>query len=930
MLTVSKKIDLQNKLLKQREAQQQQAILIPKIKPDKKNKVKTTTINEKQKSENELKIREFFEKVNDLTDENLNDKKKDIIKKGIELFKNTSDDSWKKLESFNKLMYIMKAFALNKNINFIIQNILNNDIYLYIKTSEELHEFITSYLQSEKTFDKYFNYWSEENKNKQDKLIQKEFNVERERKRKRDEEEDNDEEKVETVFSPKEKKYKRYILDNSKNQPRDLTPAEMKNVLVTLDIDVIYDLANKKGIKNVEKRGKHSLIDNIIRKEFPQKIVEKIKYVDEEKSKKFKEIDFKEDYLNTLSLDQLKSLDLGPYRISQNFEDKAELVDYILKTVKIYKLIKLIDIDSASKYSVEDLIEKYDNLSLEELDELLDKIYTDGKEAPYTKSQDILIKDILNDMVSEETVKLMSETLSKEFLKIAPMISDYGTRLEYNTVYINSLINELKNDTHLNREFFKRVANVIVYLKIPQAKLFQNNIKKEYYLPEILAHLSDYEKLPEIFEDPIVPNEMIEKTSKTISDNIDRLVEQFAENVYLRRNLYKSKSYFPLEYINYNIKTRNRLSACENKNRVEGVKEDEIVYYKDDIDNKIYCFSLNELLKQFLDNNITNPETQRDFNTPFVIRFLELYNNKLHESGFTVKEKIQIQEEKKYRPDIIPDLWSVIGLNIKELEDELTNEKIEIKEDKEGEEEREEKRDKDVVDGIRESVDIAEKNACEYCKTHLTDDSLKTIVHHNEESKIIQFCSIKCFEDKNDGWEKYKKKVQRKKEKTEEKIILKPRLEALEKIKNIDKILTKEEITKILKKQYNNNIISFLSRQPFKIDNDPKKFTIKNLSAKKELKELRKYAKEKNILLPKGLNKKELVKYIFKHTVDKKDRSEKVKKELRYILKNNKKTIQDMADFIFTELYKNSDKTPEYINDEKEKWIVKWIENNKN
>ena len=109
---------------------------------------------------------------------------------------------------------------------------------------------------------------------------------------------------------------------------------------------------------------------------------------------------------------------------------------------------------------------------------------------------------------------------------------------------------------------------------------------------------------------------MIEETSKKIVANIEKMVDTFAESIYNRRNIYKSQSYFPREYLNVNIKTRHRLSACENKNRVEGVPEEEIVYYNDE-NGKIYCFTVNQLLTQFLDNDIKNPDTNLDFTQSF-------------------------------------------------------------------------------------------------------------------------------------------------------------------------------------------------------------------------------------------------------------------------------------------------------------------------
>ena len=106
------------------------------------------------------------------------------------------------------------------------------------------------------------------------------------------------------------------------------------------------------------------------------------------------------------------------------------------------------------------------------------------------------------------------------------------------------------------------------------------------------------------------------------------------------------------------------------------------------------------------------------------------------------------------------NLWGIIGKDLAELEDQLSNENPgdgdEIDENRD-----EEKRDEDVKKGTRETREFEEKDACVYCKNHLSDDSIKSIILHGDQSRIVKFCSFKCFENKND-WDKFKiKKVKK-------------------------------------------------------------------------------------------------------------------------------------------------------------------------
>jgi hypothetical protein len=490
------------------------------------------------------------------------------------------------------------------------------------------------------------------------------------------------------------------------------------------------------------------------------------------------------------------------------------------------------------------------------------------------------VKDILKSSVTQQTLDNTQQLLSKKFLSIAPLKKDYGVvhfeqnikklksdvsskSIDSNTPYMQILMSTLHNSPSQTKEdLYNKIANIIIYLNIPEANTFRKNIENEYYLPDILATLSPAEKFPEVFQDPTVTTKEQEQISTRIDNQIKKFVHSMGATEYRLQNpTQRVTTISSISYI-HSLKTNKRLNACENKARVKGIPETEIVYYKEN--DKIYCFSVQELYNRFLiEEEVTNPETGNQFDINFVTRFSQLYNKKLSDDGLltaffqkkygfdlseAVEEKINSDTIKSKFPVIATDLWDVIGKDIAELEDQLSNEAPadgdEIDEDRE-----EEKRDAEVEAGDRETRDIDENDVCEYCKNHLSNDSIKSIIFHNNESRIIKFCSFKCFEDKND-WSKFKIKKERKEKKKVKTI--KKKVDAAAKTvkakidadnKSPDSIkLSRDELKKrkkVIKKQIKDGIAAF----------DKVAFP---LMSKTELKDI---AKEKKVVIPGNLSK---------------------------------------------------------------------------
>jgi hypothetical protein len=495
------------------------------------------------------------------------------------------------------------------------------------------------------------------------------------------------------------------------------------------------------------------------------------------------------------------------------------------------------------------------------------------------------IQDVLNSTVTEKSAEKVRTLISKELLNIAPMKKDYGIvhfsegvlentkkdslkmallgkNIDSNTPYMQILMQSLReNPEQTNKELFTRAANIVVYLTTPEAKTFINNIEKEYYLPDILATLSPSEKFPEVYQDPKLSGTFLDQITAIIDNKIYKLVYNLGSSEYKSMDSTRSikTSTISTAFIR-SIKTNKRLSACENNKRVKNVPDSEIIYYSEG--DTIYCFSVEELYDRLvIQEDIINPETNNKFDIEFVRRFGELYNKKLADDGLLsnyfqkkygfdmdsiVKEKEIHDTKKREFPSIALDLWEKIGRDIGELEDQLTNKQP--KEDDYVDTDREdERREVEVEEGLREDVNIDENDACVYCKNHLSDDSIKSIIYHNDESRIIKFCSFKCFENKND-WKKYKIKKDKtinKSIKSVKKLQKKAKKDVKEKEEKISyepvKLTKKEQKTrkKIINKQIKEGVAAF----------DKVAFP---LMTKTELKSV---AKEKGITIPGNISK---------------------------------------------------------------------------
>jgi hypothetical protein len=374
------------------------------------------------------------------------------------------------------------------------------------------------------------------------------------------------------------------------------------------------------------------------------------------------------------------------------------------------------------------------------------------------------VSNILSEIVSKKTLKNVEKTISKALIEIAPMKIDYGVIkmvesyvmgekilskiVESDTPYIRILMETLHdNQEQTNKELFTKAAHLLVFLKIEEAKTFRKNIEREYYLPDILASLSNSEKFPEAFEDPSVSDKFINDLMTTIDSKIINLVDFMAQMEFNIRNPSSRRRNLHREDFSRSISTNKRVSACLNKERVDGVSDRDIIYYKDG--DKIFCFTIDELHEQIIVNdNTRNPETGLLFDSVFIKRFVEVYNKKLSDDGFlteyfqkkygfdnVLKEQNKVlSTQNKKRKRVYIDLDKIVRKDVEEMEEYLIKE------------------NDAKVDTRVNNKDVKKEDICSYCEKHVNKNSIKSTVLIDGEPAIINFCSLECFDYKKD-WE---------------------------------------------------------------------------------------------------------------------------------------------------------------------------------
>ena len=226
------------------------------------------------------------------------------------------------------------------------------------------------------------------------------------------------------------------------------------------------------------------------------------------------------------------------------------------------------------------------------------------------------IEKILSQTIDERTISIAKKKLSSELLRISEKTKTY----KVNSPYVNISVDQIITKNQTVKDLFKLIANFVIYLHLKKANIFRKRIKAEYYIPDILLQLSPEDKLPEIF-DPL--SDVSDKTKEVYSSYINNYINNIVYNMIRSSDPTSQKvSKSELGILEPEIKYND--SVCIG---IKNVKPENIVYYRDPDDSKIYCLDIDNLFINFSQDNFTNPITGKLFSNEFTRRFIITYND---------------------------------------------------------------------------------------------------------------------------------------------------------------------------------------------------------------------------------------------------------------------------------------------------------------
>ena len=400
-------------------------------------------------------------------------------------------------------------------------------------------------------------------------------------------------------------------------------------------------------------------------------------------------------------------------------------------------------------------------------------------EKDYKKERDSSLVEkitiLLNSPVTSKVENFGIDKLSNTLHDIAPDITDYGIYkpgyTKTDTTYIVKAITTISKETSTVREFLSKLGGVIVYLTTKLGHdIFKKRVIEEYYLPEILVNLSAAEKLPEIFEDPRVTEEIKNYNTRFLTGELNYFISTNGQAIYMiEHSTERSKNIFYKASYDGTKKEKNLdwKSVCINKDQVRDIPDEQITYYKED--EKVYCLVIEEILEQISSGEKPiNPYTKQTLRSDFLTRFKQLYSNKRKKDEIAPLKTSPIKTQ-KIEVILAPGLLNMIVKNILDCEQELTGQECKSLDNPPTRDD-EDDEDDNLSNLFSPSSRLDEEdttNICEHCAKDLScvKSEYKTKVVADGGFKTIYFCCSSCFEE-HDNWPKTNKKKGKKSKKS--------------------------------------------------------------------------------------------------------------------------------------------------------------------
>lgn len=487
-----------------------------------------------------------------------------------------------------------------------------------------------------------------------------------------------------------------------------------------------------------------------------------------------------------------------------------------------------------------------------------------AKEQDWFRSERKSVKEHLDDILAQpinDSVRHLGVELFRQYMST------------YDPVELESQLYTVIGGGTI-KDYLTRLADLVVFLEpdINYAQIFRKRIENHYFIPDVLFTLTLDEKMPEVFDDPRVSDEVKKQVADFMARKLDDFIDKQSFALYRLRDPTARRADIAEPYVDVpqvNLPPP-RTEFCKK----EGADEWELVFYEDD--GNVFCFSIQELLKQFEEGNYNNSGTDKRFTQEFIekiqhyrppnagfpakvekpevvevkthmtateymianpewtsqqvddmcktvkimeqnmrneqpdfqlnIQFIDTVLNKVYKPhlyletfGKPLKERVPpeflelvkrcLGEEisQAYAIPFWKKLISMIEWEQKHLDEVEIKEDIQEYLDKEEEEELapklmdiakqdimdlenemiEEKEDKLVPaqpkSDMKRQEPMTEEDICTYCKNHLNPtSSLKSIIKHKSEARIVKFCNTECFDKEERVFKKRKSKGNKK------------------------------------------------------------------------------------------------------------------------------------------------------------------------
>ena len=405
-----------------------------------------------------------------------------------------------------------------------------------------------------------------------------------------------------------------------------------------------------------------------------------------------------------------------------------------------------------------------------------EKIYENEKKYQKDVNKTVLDKsnELLNSPIQEKLITLAKKQLSNELRAIAPNIRNYGKDDDYDTEYINEVIESIQSKSETTQQFLTLLASLIVYMRESKAKVFKERIRENYYLPSVLILLSIDEKYPEASGNP----DNIINIQKQINKYVRDTVKYY---FYILNPTLKIVGQTDMEVVN--IKVEDVKSRCVNKDIIKNIPDHKLIYYTDPA-GKIYCLIIEDILEQIRSGkDVINPITNEKLDIVFLQRFKLLYYNG-HENPFDQVASTPFNKQSGGKDvikevELAPGLLDIIQKKISECESEIKDDEL----DEDGrcpalsekpqivphKKSNSNKHDTDTDDDsvlsdssafsshsssvstpeLKEPAAFTSQSMCHHCTNPIEHEhaKIKSIQHDGTNYNEAHFCNTKCFEN---------------------------------------------------------------------------------------------------------------------------------------------------------------------------------------